>query len=74
LVFNKIDALDAERQPVRMSDEFEIDSVQTPRVFVSARSMTGLLLLRQRLAEIVSVSGNVGTEPADTPENKRDGE
>jgi hypothetical protein len=31
-------------------------------------------LLRQRLAEIVSVSGNVGTEPADTPENKRDGE
>jgi GTP-binding protein HflX len=74
LVFNKIDALDAERQPVRMSDEFEIDSVQTPRVFVSARSMTGLPLLRQRLAEIVSVSGNVGTEPADTPENKRDGE
>ncbi len=74
LVFNKIDALDAERQPVRMSDEFEIDGVQTPRVFVSARSMTGLPLLRQRLAEIVSASGNVGTEPADTPENKRDGE
>ncbi len=74
LVFNKIDALDAERQPLRMSDEFEIDGVQTPRVFVSARSMMGLPLLRQRLAEIVSASGNVGTEPADTPENKRDGE
>ena len=74
LVFNKIDALDAERQPLRMSDEFEIDGVQTPRVFVSARSMMGLPLLRQRLAGIVSASGNVGTEPADTPENKRDGE
>ncbi len=74
LVFNKIDALDAERQPLRMSDEFEIDGVQTPRVFVSARSMMGLPLLRQRLAEIVSASGNVGTEPADTPENMRDGE
>ena len=74
LVFNKIDALDAERQPLRMSDEFEIDGVQTPRVFVSARSMMGLPMLRQRLAGIVSASGNVGTEPADTPENKRDGE
>jgi GTP-binding protein HflX len=74
LVFNKIDVLDAERQPVRMSDEFEIDGVQTPRVFVSARSMKGLPLLRQRLAEIVSASGSVGTKPGDTPENKRDGE
>jgi GTP-binding protein HflX len=74
LVFNKIDAIDEERRPVRMADEFEIDGVQTPRFFVSARSMTGLPLLRQRLSEIVSASSNAGTEPADTPENMRAGE
>jgi GTP-binding protein HflX len=69
LVFNKIDALDAEHQPLRMADEFEIDGVQTPRIFVSARSMSGLPLLRQRLSDIVSAS--VGTESKDSPENER---
>lgn len=52
LVFNKIDALDAEHQPLRLEDEFEIDGVQTPRIFVSARNATGLPALRQRLARI----------------------
>jgi GTP-binding protein HflX len=74
LVFNKIDALDADHQPMRMADEFEIDGVQTPRVFVSARSMTGLPLLRQRLSEIVSASSSAGAELTDTPENMRAGE
>ncbi len=54
LVFNKLDALDSEHQPVRMEDEFEVDGVQTPRVFVSARSGTGLPALRQRLASMVA--------------------
>ena len=74
LVFNKIDALEADHQPMRMADEFEIDGVQTPRVFVSARSMTGLPLLRQRLSEIVSASSSAGAELTDTPENMRAGE
>jgi GTP-binding protein HflX len=54
LVFNKLDALDAEHQPVKLEDEFEIDGIQTPRIFVSARDMNGIPLLRQRLAHIVS--------------------
>jgi GTPase len=54
LVFNKLDALDAEHQPVKLKDEFEIDGIQTPRIFVSARDMNGIPLLRQRLAHIVS--------------------
>jgi GTP-binding protein HflX len=54
LVFNKLDALDAEHQPVKLEDEFEIDGIQTPRIFVSARDMNGIPLLRQRLARIVS--------------------
>lgn len=52
LVFNKIDALDAEHQPVREEDTFEIDGVQTPRIFVSAKELVGMKALRQRLAHI----------------------
>lgn len=54
LVFNKVDALDADHQPVRVEDDFEIDGVQTPRVFVSARNAVGLPALRHRLASIVA--------------------
>lgn len=54
LVFNKIDALPPEHQPIHMEDTFEIDSVQTPRLFVSAKASVGLTLLRQKLASIVA--------------------
>jgi GTPase len=64
LVFNKIDAMDAENYPLRMEDTFEIDGLQTPRVFVSARDNVGLALLRQRLA---SLSGP-GPATIDVPE------
>ncbi len=52
LIFNKIDMLDADQQPLKQEDEFEIDGVQTPRIFVSARDATGLPALRSRLAGI----------------------
>jgi GTPase len=64
LVFNKIDAMAAENYPLRMEDSFEIDGVQTPRVFVSARDNVGLALLRQHLA---SLSGPAPS-PSDVPE------
>jgi GTP-binding protein HflX len=54
LVFNKLDAIDREFQPVQLEDEFEIDGIQTPRIFVSAREMNAIPLLRRRLAQIVS--------------------
>jgi GTP-binding protein HflX len=65
LVFNKIDAMAPDRQPVRHEDEFELDGVQTPRIFVSARTADGIPLLRKRLADIVvSYSPeNVGDGP-----------
>lgn len=53
LVFNKIDALDSERQPQRTEDEFEIDGVRFPRIFVSAKDGTGLSALRKALANTV---------------------
>jgi GTP-binding protein HflX len=54
LVFNKLDAIGREFQPVQLEDEFEIDGIQTPRIFVSAREMNAIPLLRKRLAQIVS--------------------
>lgn len=62
LVFNKIDALDTEHQPLKQEDEFEIDGVQTPRIFVSARDATGLPALRSRLAGIAR-----GAQPEANP-------
>ncbi|CAM4160117.1 GTPase HflX [Comamonas aquatilis] len=53
LVFNKLDAIDPERQPALLQDVYELDGVQVLRVFVSARSGQGLAQLRQLLAERV---------------------
>ena len=74
LVFNKIDALFPELMPIKMADGFEIDGVQTPRVFVSARSGEGLALLRQRLSGIVSASGACTAPPQYSPHNVGAGE
>lgn len=54
LVFNKIDALDAEHQPLRMEDEFDLFGVPTPRIFVSAKNLLGIPALRQKLGLIAS--------------------
>ncbi|NMM12595.1 MAG: GTPase HflX [Rhodoferax sp.] len=54
LVFNKLDALDAEHRPLQLEDTFDLDGVQMPRIFLSAKSGEGLPALRQELARIVS--------------------
>jgi GTP-binding protein HflX len=69
LVFNKIDALPADQRPVRLVDDYEIDGVQTPRVFVSAKSLQGLAELRQKLSSVVAASAPVEILSGDTPEN-----
>lgn len=50
LVFNKLDALSQGRMPAALQDTYEVDGVEVPRVFVSARSGEGLPQLRQILA------------------------
>ena len=69
LVFNKTDALPQEMQPLRLIDEFEIDGVQTPRIFVSAKSLTGLAQLRHKLSDIVAASGRVDGGVPEVPDN-----
>ncbi len=54
LVFNKVDAMEAGSLPLQVEDMFEVDGVQTPRIFVSARAGTGIAELRTALATIVT--------------------
>jgi len=68
LVFNKIDALDLEHQPLKQEDDFEIDGVQVPRIFVSAKDSTGLQTLRQRLARIARESNPGDLSATHSPE------
>lgn len=50
LVFNKLDAVAADARPNTQQDEYEVDGVPVPRLFVSARTGEGLPKLRQHLA------------------------
>lgn len=68
LVFNKTDALDTDHQPIHLEDTFEIDGVQTSRIFVSARSLQGLDVLRKRISATVSAAARgAPNEPLHVP-------
>jgi GTP-binding protein HflX len=53
LVFNKIDNLPNDRQPLLVQDHYEVDGVALPRIFLSAQTGQGLSTLRQMLSEEV---------------------
>lgn len=72
LVFNKTDALEPGQQPLRLVDDYEIEGVQTPRVFVSAKSLQGLPELRQALAGVVGAAQATDNALHDAPENGGD--
>mgnify|MGYP002349280295 FL=1 len=55
LVFNKLDALPAERLPLEMHDTYELEGVPVPRLFISALQGTGLPALRRVLVDAVLV-------------------
>jgi len=50
IVFNKIDALDAGRQPLTLGDTYDLEGRQVQRVFASAKTGAGLAQLRRTLA------------------------
>jgi GTP-binding protein HflX len=56
LVFNKVDALPADRYPLQMHDQFELDGVPVPRVFLSAKTGVGLAQLRSVLSDTVKAA------------------
>ena len=51
LIFNKVDQLPLDRQPVQVEDVYDWDGRALPRVFLSAVTGQGMAVLRQRLAE-----------------------
>ena len=71
LVFNKLDALEIERRPLQLEDTFELDGVQTPRLFLSAKNGEGLQSLRQQLARRVSGDALPGKDGEYFPENRK---
>ena len=66
LVFNKLDALETAQHPLHLQDEMEMDGVQVPRIFLSARSGEGVPLLRAELARRSGSVGDTMTPEADT--------
>jgi GTPase len=69
LVFNKLDAIASERYPVQLEDTFELDGLQTPRVFLSAQSGEGLEILRRQLSLTVSHELKADAGDADSLES-----
>lgn len=67
LIFNKLDALESAQHPLHLQDEMEIEGVQVPRIFLSAKSGEGVPLLR---AELARQSGSI----ADTMTPEADAE
>ena len=55
LIFNKLDAIAPDRLPLQLEDSFELDGLQTPRIFLSATSGEGIGALRQKLSTLARV-------------------
>jgi len=66
LIFNKIDNISQERQPLEMFDLYEVEGTPLNRIFVSAQSGQGIPMLRQMLAEEVLLSVSI-PEPDSDP-------
>jgi GTPase len=71
LVFNKTDAIPIEDQPLHLEDTYEIEGLQTPRVFVSALDLSNIPLLRRKLSEIVLSATKSAHFPPIYPELSR---
>lgn len=69
LVFNKMDAMEPSHLPILLQDTFEIDSVQIPRIFVSAKESVGLDRVRQFLTLQAALNVAEGGSTANAPEN-----
>lgn len=71
LIFNKMDALNAEQLPLQAQDLYDLSGVQTPRIFLSAKTGEGLSLLRLELASRAgATAGDVLMDESNPPEGR----
>ena len=70
LVFNKVDALPPQRQPLQAQDSYAMDGKQLTRVYISAQRGLGLDALRQAIADAALRA--TGTNMADAAGPERD--
>jgi GTP-binding protein HflX len=71
LVFNKVDAVNAENLPVTSQDIYDLEGVPTPRVFISAQQGSGLQTLRQVLVEqVLAAKASTISEPHFPPSDE----
>ena len=69
LVFNKLDAIESERQPLALQDRLELDGASRDRVYVSALTGEGLDRLRQLLSNaVISAGSSQTTNSPGTPD------
>jgi GTP-binding protein HflX len=66
LVFNKLDAIPADKLPTQLIDSIELEGQETDRMYVSAREGTGLAALRSALSERVRASKQADDTPDPT--------
>ena len=62
LVFNKIDAIEPNLKPLVDEDTYDVEGLQTARMFVSAASLEGIDGLRKKISAIVSEATEVTNE------------
>ena len=70
LVFNKVDALPPQRQPLQAQDSYAMDGKQLTRVYISAQRGLGLDALRQAIADAALRATGAGM--AEAAEAERD--
>ena len=73
LVFNKLDAVPVDGQPVVMQDVYDLDGRPTPRVFISAREGVGLPMVRQLLVDQVLAARLEPLSDLHVPESREAG-
>jgi GTP-binding protein HflX len=66
LIFNKADALPADKAPLLTQDVYDLDGVPTPRLFLSAATGAGLPALRQQLAAL-AIAPDMAPAGAESP-------
>ncbi|MFN3377583.1 MAG: GTPase HflX, partial [Burkholderiaceae bacterium] len=59
LVFNKIDRMADAQRPRHLLDSYDLQGVETPRVFISAQAGLGLTELRAEMARQVALRADM---------------